>query len=104
MRTRRSVVTRLFPVAGGLLLAALVVASPRAQSRSFETFLPARDLTAVGVYYYPGHRDSAQWERDFRKVNYSDQPYEVALPPGVKPLIGERNLATAGVLVWKAPR
>lgn len=34
-------------------------------------------------------------------LNYSDQPYQLALPQGAKVLIGTPNIATAGVLVFK---
>lgn len=34
-------------------------------------------------------------------LNYSDQPYQFALPQGGKVLIGTPNIATAGVLVFK---
>lgn len=34
-------------------------------------------------------------------LNYSDQPYQFALPQGAKVLIGTPNIATAGVLVFK---
>lgn len=34
-------------------------------------------------------------------LNYSDQPYQFALPQGAKVLIGTLNIATAGVLVFK---
>ena len=34
-------------------------------------------------------------------LNYSDQPYQFALPQGVKVLIGTPDIATAGVLVFK---
>jgi len=37
-------------------------------SQKFETFFPANELTTVGVYYYPEHWDSTQWERDFKKM------------------------------------
>ena len=37
-------------------------------SQNFENFFPAKDLTSVGVYYYPEHWDSTQWERDFRNM------------------------------------
>ena len=33
-----------------------------------EKFFPAKDLTTVGVYYYPEHWDSTQWERDFKNM------------------------------------
>lgn len=31
-------------------------------------FFPAKELTTVGVYYYPEHWDSTQWERDFQNM------------------------------------
>ena len=34
-------------------------------------------------------------------LNYSDQPYQFALPQGAKVLIGTPNIATAGVLVFE---
>lgn len=34
-------------------------------------------------------------------LNYSDQPYQFALPQGAKVLIGTPNIATVGVLVFK---
>ncbi len=34
-------------------------------------------------------------------LNYSDQRYEMELPDGTEVLIGEKNIPTAGVLVWK---
>ncbi|HNW51664.1 MAG TPA: beta-galactosidase, partial [Prolixibacteraceae bacterium] len=37
-------------------------------AQKFEKYFPANDLTTVGVYYYPEHWDSAQWERDFKKM------------------------------------
>jgi beta-galactosidase len=33
-----------------------------------EKFFPAKDLTTVGVYYYPEHWDSTQWDRDFKNM------------------------------------
>ena len=33
-----------------------------------EKFFPSKDLTSVGVYYYPEHWDSTQWERDFKNM------------------------------------
>jgi beta-galactosidase len=37
-------------------------------AQNAEKFFPAKDLTSVGVYYYPEHWDSAQWERDFQNM------------------------------------
>ena len=39
-----------------------------AQSQNVEKFFPAKELTTVGVYYYPEHWDSAQWDRDFSNM------------------------------------
>lgn len=33
-----------------------------------EIFFSAKDLTTVGIYYYPEHWDSTQWERDFQNM------------------------------------
>ncbi|MDO9040507.1 MAG: beta-galactosidase, partial [Bacteroidota bacterium] len=33
-----------------------------------DKFFPAKELTTVGVYYYPEHWDSTQWERDFQNM------------------------------------
>ena len=38
------------------------------QDQKFEKFFPAKDLTSVGVYYYPEHWDSTQWDRDFQNM------------------------------------
>ena len=69
MRMRRSIVNQLSAGVGVLLVAALVSLSPRVEAQSFEKFFPARDLTTVGVYYYPEHWDPAQWERDFKNMS-----------------------------------
>jgi beta-galactosidase len=37
-----------------------------AQTR--DQFFPPSELTTVGVYYYPEHWDSTQWDRDFKKM------------------------------------
>jgi beta-galactosidase len=37
-------------------------------AQSTDRFFPAKDLTSVGVYYYPEHWDSTQWERDFQNM------------------------------------
>jgi len=68
MRKRTSILNRLSLRAGALILAVLVIPSPRVEAQSFEKFFPARDLTTVGVYYYPEHWDPGQWERDFRNM------------------------------------
>lgn len=37
-------------------------------SQKADKFFPAKDLTTVGVYYYPEHWDSTQWDRDFQNM------------------------------------
>jgi beta-galactosidase len=37
-------------------------------AQNSEKFFPEKDLTTVGVYYYPEHWDSTQWERDFQNI------------------------------------
>jgi beta-galactosidase len=37
-------------------------------AQKFEQFFPAKDLTSIGVYYYPEHWDSTQWDRDFQNM------------------------------------
>jgi beta-galactosidase len=34
-------------------------------------------------------------------MNYADKDFEMNLPKGTEILIGEKNIKTAGVLVWK---
>jgi len=43
-------------------------------SQKFEKFFPAKNLTTVGVYYYPEHWDPEQWDRDLK--NIADLGYE----------------------------
>ena len=33
-----------------------------------EKFFPAKELSTIGVYYYPEHWDSVQWDRDFKNM------------------------------------
>ena len=68
MTVRKSLVRPLSVAAGALFLAGLFILSPRVEAQSFEKFFPAKDLTTVGVYYYPEHWDPGQWERDFRNM------------------------------------
>jgi beta-galactosidase len=37
-------------------------------AQKVDKFFPAKDLTSVGVYYYPEHWDSTQWDRDFQNI------------------------------------
>lgn len=43
-------------------------------SQKFEKFFPTKDLTTVGVYYYPEHWNPQQWERDLK--NIAEMGYE----------------------------
>jgi beta-galactosidase len=45
-----------------------IILSFQAVAQNAERFFPAKDLTEVGVYYYPEHWDSTQWERDFQNM------------------------------------
>lgn len=37
-------------------------------SQGPKDYFPLKDLTTVGVYYYPEHWDESQWERDIKKI------------------------------------
>ena len=37
-------------------------------AQNIDKFFPVKELTTVGVYYYPEHWDSTQWERDFQNM------------------------------------
>ncbi|WP_035647401.1 beta-galactosidase [Flavobacterium sp. ASV13] len=39
-----------------------------ANAQKFEKYFPKKDLTTVGVYYYPEHWDESQWDRDLKKI------------------------------------
>jgi beta-galactosidase len=67
-KTHRPIVKQLRLGALATLLSGLVVLAPHLEGQSFEKFFPARDLTTVGVYYYPEHWDPRQWDRDFRNM------------------------------------
>nr|WP_315197088.1 beta-galactosidase [uncultured Flavobacterium sp.] len=49
-------------------LAILFFFSTAAFAQKLEKFFPSKDLTSVGVYYYPEHWDPSQWERDFQNM------------------------------------
>lgn len=51
-----------------ILLTAILMAVVTLAQNSAEKFFPAKDLTTVGVYYYPEHWDESQWERDFQNM------------------------------------
>ncbi|PJJ08476.1 beta-galactosidase [Flavobacterium sp. 1] len=49
-------------------LALLLLFSSATFAQKLEKFFPLKDLTSVGVYYYPEHWDPSQWERDFQNM------------------------------------
>lgn len=49
------------------LLASLGFA-PSSRAQEARRFFPKADLMKIGVYYYPEHWPTDQWERDFRKM------------------------------------
>jgi beta-galactosidase len=50
------------------LLFLCVFSSLHLSAQNIQKFFPSEKLTEVGVYYYPEHWDSTQWERDFRNM------------------------------------
>jgi len=50
------------------LLFFILVLSVSAFGQSPERFFPKNELISTGVYYYPEHWDSIQWERDFANM------------------------------------
>lgn len=40
----------------------------QASDRDPHQFFPDKDLSLVGVYYYPEHWEQSQWERDFKQI------------------------------------
>ncbi|MGQ7947426.1 beta-galactosidase [Flavobacterium sp. WC2509] len=49
-------------------LALVLLFSTTTFAQKLEKFFPSKDLTSVGVYYYPEHWDPSQWERDFQNM------------------------------------
>lgn len=43
-------------------------------AQNIETFFPSKELTSVGVYYYPEHWNPEEWDRDLK--NISDMGFE----------------------------
>ncbi|MFD0991414.1 beta-galactosidase [Mariniflexile jejuense] len=52
----------------------VILLSLNSFSQKFEKFFPTKDLTTVGVYYYPEHWNPQQWERDLK--NIAEMGYE----------------------------
>ena len=51
-----------------LLFGLILIIGSQLFAQKGEKFFPSKDLTTVGVYYYPEHWDSTQWERDFKNM------------------------------------
>ncbi len=51
-----------------LLFGLILILGSQLFAQRSEKFFPSKDLTTVGVYYYPEHWDSTQWERDFKNM------------------------------------
>ena len=45
-----------------------ILASLNSAAQKFDKYFPKKDLTTVGVYYYPEHWDQSQWDRDLKKI------------------------------------
>lgn len=45
-----------------------ILISLNSVAQNFDKFFPKKDLTTVGVYYYPEHWDESQWDRDLKKI------------------------------------
>lgn len=48
-----------------LFLLVINIVSAQESSR----FFPKKDLMTFGIYYYPEHWDSSEWERDIRNIS-----------------------------------
>jgi len=46
----------------------IAVFSSNIQAQEAKKFFPEKDLMTVGIYYYPEHWDSTQWERDIKHI------------------------------------
>lgn len=57
-----------------LCAAAIVLACMQTAAAGAERFFDPAALTTVGVYYYPEHWDSSQWDRDLKQI--SDMGFE----------------------------
>src|SRR5690606_19986432 len=57
-----------------LLVSFGILLSLQSFSQKFEKFFPAKNLTSVGVYYYPEHWNPEEWDRDLK--NIADMGFE----------------------------
>ena len=46
----------------------MIISVFTAKSQDISRFFPEKNLVTTGIYYYPEHWDSAQWERDLKNI------------------------------------
>ncbi|SEO21705.1 beta-galactosidase [Flavobacterium sp. CF108] len=46
----------------------VLLVSLNSVAQKFDKYFPKKDLTTVGVYYYPEHWDESQWDRDLKNI------------------------------------
>jgi beta-galactosidase len=61
-------IMKRWTVLGLAFLLASLGFAPSSRAQEARRFFPKADLMKIGVYYYPEHWPSDQWERDFRKM------------------------------------
>ena len=67
LKLKRQIITEEITM-NKLLLGLLLLISTQVIAQKGEKFFPSKELTTVGVYYYPEHWDSTQWDRDFQNM------------------------------------
>lgn len=45
-----------------------ILISLNSVAQNFDKFFPKKELTTVGVYYYPEHWEESQWDRDLKNI------------------------------------
>jgi len=63
---KNPILLSLFKISAVCLFGMMISVQSNAQKGA--KFFPSKELTTVGVYYYPEHWDSTQWERDFKNM------------------------------------
>jgi len=62
MKSKKDILKKIIFTLFGTLVSLNSVA------QKFDKYFPEKDLTTVGVYYYPEHWDPGQWDRDLKKI------------------------------------
>ncbi|MBN1768025.1 MAG: beta-galactosidase, partial [Prolixibacteraceae bacterium] len=57
-----------------VLVFLIIIGGLCAKSQNTNQFFPDKELTSIGIYYYPEHWNENQWERDIKKI--ADMGYE----------------------------